>query len=117
LGLSSVIVNGARTSAEGTGTETISGLAFQPTAGIVAAGIGGSIALCTGFVDSAATVATRYLLYSNSADVTAQFVYLNPSSGAVYNCTAHSYTADGSTSSWTKTNSPGDADYAILYLK
>ena len=119
-GLSSSVRTGNRTNAEGTGTETISGLSFQPTACHLIASDGSYLgAMSVGFADSARNVCYVRKSYDNVCfSSTGSILFINSSLGHSWTATVDSYTSDGATFGFTM--AAGDTAhvvYQILFLK
>lgn len=112
--LSSKLISLTRAPGTSSGSVSYTGVGFTPTSIIFFGAPGGTTNVgFIGLVDSARSGASLYDLGAPTIAVAAVAV---GAVGALQSATVSSYDADGFTLAWTKTGSPGGADYTIYAL-
>ena len=117
--LSSKMVSGIRTDAEGSGTEAITGAGFEPTAIMVISAVANTFG-GSGFGDES-TGQAAFGVRNNVADFVridyTKVIRFTSGTGGRWEAALTSLDADGCTLSFTETDSGADCDYAILFLR
>ena len=117
--LSSKMVSGIRTDAEGSGTEAITGAGFEPTAIMVISAVANTFG-GSGFGDES-TGQAAFGIRNNVSDFVridyTKVIRFTSGSGDRWDAALTSLDADGCTLTFTETDSGADCDYAILFLR